>query len=285
MLKINNKDITGVFIGSNSIHRIYLGQDVVWEKYTFPTDGLQHYWNLDETSGTIAYDSINNKNIRFNDINALNNFGKNNTGAFSFNLIYGDSAPLSQNFSSPYNISFWFYVDPSSSLGVSRLINLGTPTQSKYYGIRIYLNNYTFNINFGNGTVESSGGRRSYLLSNAFVKGMWHHVSLNVVSLYDITLFINGVNTNISYNSGSASSVNYGNKIFSLFRNGTYTETDNVYIDEVGIWNRTLTLEEVQALYNYGNGSFYIKIYLIHYNIIGILMKHLEHHLMIVLII
>ena len=58
MLKINNKDITGVFIGSNSIHRIYLGQDVVWEKYTFPTNGLQHYWNLDETSGITAYDSL-----------------------------------------------------------------------------------------------------------------------------------------------------------------------------------------------------------------------------------
>lgn len=257
MLKINNKDITGVFIGSNSIHRIYLGQDVVWEKYTFPTDGLQHYWNLDETSGITAYDSINNKNIRFNDINALNNLGKNNTGAFGVNFNYGDSAPLSQNFSSPYNLSFWFYVDPSSSLGVSRLINLGTPTQSKYYGISIYLNKYTFNINFGNGTAENSSGRRSYLLNNAFVKGMWHHVSLNVVSLYDITLFINGVNTNISYDSGSASYVNYGNNIFSLFRNGTYTETDNVYIDEVGIWNRPLTLEEVQALYNYGNGSFY----------------------------
>ena len=147
--------------------------------------------------------------------------------------------------------------DPSSSLGVSRLINLGTPTQSKYYGISIYLNLNGFFINFGNGTAENSSARRSYSLSNAFVKGMWHHVSLNVVSLYDITLFINGVNTNISYDSGSATYVNYGNKIFSLFRNGIYTETDNVYIDEVGIWNRTLTLEEVQALYNYGNGNFY----------------------------
>lgn len=257
MLKINNKDITGVFIGSNSIHRIYLGQDVVWEKYTFPTDGLQHYWNLDETSGTIANNSISYHYITFNNANALNNFGKNNTGVFSENSNYGDSTSLPQNFSSPYNISFWFYVDPSSNLGVSRLINLGTPTSSKYYGISIYLNLNGFFINFGNGLAENSSGRRSYSLNNAFVTGMWHHVSLNVVSLYDITLFINGVNTNISYESGGATNVNYGNKIFSLFRNAIYTDTDNVYIDEVGIWNKPLTLEEVQALYNNGNGKFY----------------------------
>lgn len=259
-LSLGNKNIGSIYKGDKSIGKIYLGNKLIFQKsLPFPVLGLQHYWNLNETSGIIGYDSFNNKNLTFNKTGVLNNVGKNNKGIFADgnNNSFGSTTTLNQNFLLPYNISFWFKVDSLSNLGISRLIDIGEPTSSIYHGMVIYLNGSTFNIQFGNGIGVNASARRSFTLNNAFVKDQWYHVSLNVVSLYNITLYINGINSNIPYNSGNATSVDYGDNRFSLFKNYIFGETDNVYIDEVGIWSKNLTLEEVQILYNNGRGSFY----------------------------
>lgn len=92
----------------------------------------------------------------------------------------------------------------------------------------------------------------------------WYHVAfISTGSVYRI--IVNGVESGYTISAGAnngkwadiITTTNADTSIGALKNNGTYGHYFNGIIDEVGVWNRALTLLEVQELYNNGNGLTY----------------------------
>jgi len=90
------------------------------------------------------------------------------------------------------------------------------------------------------------------LTNSAVTTGVWYHL-VGISDGTNISLYLNGVQqgttTAISF-SGATQCL--ATLYFGKFYNNT--EYFNGDLDEVGIWNRALSSDEVLALYNSGNG-------------------------------
>jgi len=194
-------------------------------------------WEFNENTGTIAYDSIGENN---GDIDSATWTQGISGSALSFNaaqdssvnIAYDDSLALSQNFS----ISFWIY-PTSSTVQWRTFLTRQSQFTCSYIGgnkIRIHINGYT-NIDS-----QSAAPRNS-----------WTHVvfTLEDTNIGDdiIRLYINGEldgqigpvwgthfsPTNPLFIGGDGSSSYYTGRL-----------------DDIRIYNRALTTEEVILLYN-----------------------------------
>ena len=104
----------------------------------------------------------------------------------------------------------------------------------------------------------ASGGRYHVAYDQFINDGNWWHLVTTVDSESNMILYVNGElvderetsinrNINLSDSFGIGVSKHHGNP--SHFTNGS--------IDEVAIWNRALTSNEVSEIYNNGAGLFY----------------------------
>jgi hypothetical protein len=148
-------------------------------------------------------------------------------------------APLVFAYNQPFTIALW--AKPSASVGsgtFDRLFSIaGSAGTFEYF---IMANNNTFSFNVGkNGTGDIS-------VSSAFALGQWYHI----VGVYDgtnVTLYINGIKIGSSaYTFGALSSS--GGAVTIGGAGGTNT-VFNGTIDDVRVYNRVLSIQEVQELY------------------------------------
>ncbi len=210
-----------------------------------PSSGLVGYWNFDEGSGTVANDSSGNGNT--GTINGATwTTGKVGSGALSFDgtssyVSLGSSASLS-GITYPYSISLWF----KSSTNQSKILfSFDTNDASSDQAILL---------------ANSSGGNNQWIIAgnkyanvyptiNNLSDGQWHNVVVERDSSNNALIYVDG--NNFSTNNTSAYSVS--NMVIGGRGAGTYPF--NGSIDEIRIYNRTLSASEVSNIYNEGGSS------------------------------
>jgi len=211
-------------------------------------DGLLGYWNLNETFGD-ALDSVGLLNGIVS-VTTRGTSGKLST-AYTFNESNNDYI----NFGSVckpttgLTISMWIKPEIQLNTWAGIIINqywYGSNDLDGYL-VQIYDNKILFEL--------SNRTNYSSLLSNTSLSiGEWHHI----VCTWDGTtmkIYINSVAPDNTL--ARTHSIGY-NIPFNLYfgYNSQYYDYSGM-LDEVGIWNRALDVDEITFLYNSGDGLEY----------------------------
>lgn len=211
-------------------------------------DGLVSYWKLDETSGTTATDA-HGSNDGTNNGAALGTAGKIGN-AYDFETGDNDNVQIANesnfDFTTGMSISCWIKLEAENSYFSPARIVSKAGSWELVYPIGA-TNTWGFTYIDGAGVLN---------LRSATTTGVWYHV----VATYDTT---NGgalyIDTNVATTADTGDLVPNDVAVwfgaYSPSPTGGY-ELDGL-LDEVGIWNRALTSDEVSELYNGGSGLAY----------------------------
>jgi len=218
---------------------------------------LNAYYNFDETSGTAALDSIGLNNGTITGATINKGYGK--LGKTYYYDGSNDKVTLGANVSlnivGNLSLAGWFLINKT---GVTNSMAGkwewdAAPNNRSWFLMVNSANKPLFYIS-PDGTDPNT---KTVKATTAFSQNTWYHVAA-VYNGTTINMYVNGVLENITaYSSG-------------IFNNkGTEAELGvqsdshdylNGSIDELGIWNRTLTQAEITQLYNGGTGMTYTSI-------------------------
>jgi Leucine-rich repeat (LRR) protein len=215
-----------------------------------PTNGLIAYYPFTGNANDVSGNGSNG--IATDIAPTADRFGINNC-AYSFN---GTSSNIEANVinyplkGESRTITGWFKADtPTASQEVNFcLLNYGNISDPNYwFKISFYRKGY-LDIQFDSQTFSS---QENYFNNKWIFFAMTFDDASNTYSLY-----INGV-----YKMGGAADLytNGANNFFRIGRN----KLNNFFegsIDDIGIWNRVLTQEELSGLYNPGNNDSFTLI-------------------------
>jgi len=215
------------------------------------TDNLNLYWKCDEASGDLS-DSVNahTGTVSATGVSSamINNGVTFGAAALKCKVETPDATDIRFGTLSAGNsgsLSLWY--KPTNTTGVQTLIskwsNNTAGTQANDYII------YQSGTTVTYGVAGSVTGQKT----QAVAAGNWYHIVLTATSAGFCTLYKNAAAV-----SGTLTSLK-SQTSFDPVRLGQNTVT-NFYtgvIDEVGIWRRVLTAQEVTDLYNSGNGIQY----------------------------
>ncbi len=212
---------------------------------TVASDNLVGWWKLDETSRNTVYDSSGYGNHGTIENMSSDNIGV--TGLLNRCLDFDSANNDFISFSSPnnipiadepYTISCWIYARSHGSNGLVGWGNYGTSLEVNAFrlGTSNRLNSYWW-----------GSGDNDLIVIVFNLTGNWHHL----VTTYDGTtkyIFLNGIQVG-SENPPTHIVPNANN--LTIGKTNT-TEYFNGKIDDVRIYNRSITPSEIQALYNQG---------------------------------
>ena len=223
-----------------------------------PTNGLVGYWPF---NGNANDESGNGNNGTVNGANLTNDRFGNTNSAYSFDgsdIITANSI----NFSASISISIWYNLNDNSILNPStghppsgsELIGQGTQHLPVAYsdfslGISDY-NNGTNQFAFEKST--STGNLYDMYYSSASINfynwtNILYSINLNVAKVYLNGTLVDSFNINSSFiNSGNV--LSFG----ARYVQNNLNPKCNFFVgilDDIGIWNRALTQEEITGLY------------------------------------
>jgi hypothetical protein len=204
-------------------------------------------YNGTVNGATLTSDRFGNSSAAYN-FNGINNY-------ILLPLNAGGLAGVSQ-----FTISYW--VNTSSSNAQTIYNFWGAPPQNQPSGFIASLLNYKPLSTFVGGLYV---GNQSTITTNS-----WN----NVLIIYDGTqsiqtnrtrVYINGILTSLDFNctncssniptsipSNTATNTSFGARL----SNSSYIDFLNGKLDDIGFWNRVLTAQEVQQLYNLTNTQY-----------------------------
>ena len=223
-----------------------------------PTNGLVGWWPF---NGNATDESINTNDGTVNGATlTADRFGNANS-AYSFNgtsnYILINNTLLSGSYQS-YSISYWFKKSNGTNIGTQAAINdrISTTSGYKYYSnFNIYFPGYPAQ----NCMASQNSSTVSCVIatSNNMSNGAWN----NVIISFDAS--INAAK--IYYNGNLEGTTNFTSNSWPLTNNPTFFGASpfatgdeqwlNGQLDDIGIWNRALTQQEITTLYN-GNLCF-----------------------------
>jgi hypothetical protein len=230
---------------------------------------LAGYWRMTEANGN-RLDSVGGSPIVETGGIVSSKVGINNTSAYfsnSANSWLTMPAGVCDTNSGPKSVSFWVYIEPSSQRNAVYFIMQGTGIDANDWVLYLdsnpgyclsFLASHSRNswdlILRGNQTYYPSYAPSSGLnlsLNNAV--GAWHHVALTIdgsriKAYFDNTLVINSAYSRPITSSGSSFTV------------GKHTAINQNFfmvgqVQDLAVWNRGLSTDEVGILYNNGCGS------------------------------
>jgi len=202
--------------------------------------GLVSLWYFDENNGSTVYDSIDGND---GEINGANRTTGINGSALRFDgndhVCIPDNASL--NPEDEITVEAWvqWSIDPSSGDDWANIVNKGNDDQ---YQLQHSSDKTKFEF-----AVKTDSGRTYIQSSTQPNKGVWYYVvgTYNATEK-EIALFINGEKEKFGYHDGS---INPTNKNVILAKRSYNDRYFNGIIDEVAIWNRALTSEEIHEHY------------------------------------
>ena len=209
-------------------------------------NGLVGWWKFDEGSGTVAYDSSgngNNGNLTNGPTWVTGKIG----GALSFDGLddYFEVPSRTWGIDNLLSLSLWYKIESTTS---GAAFSLGS---SPYDNETLLL--FSPNIKFYH---HKSGGNYALLQASSQLSLWSHFVGLfyNGFASDQMKLFVNGNSVDAEY-STSGSPALLSDIENRKLRIGRRVDNSGFYkglIDDVRIYDRALSAEEVQALYNLG---------------------------------
>ncbi len=220
-------------------------------------DELVSYWKFDEGSGITAYDSYGNNHATINGATWVAN-GKLSNALYYNGVNNSATVGLFEEIGlQDYTYSTW--IKTTGTCPVNSFIAGTRQIHPPYIQFSIFIADQ---VQTGNGmskkaNVFNYGGIIPYnanLKSYAdVVTGEWVHL-VAVRTMHNTKIFINGELDN-EFTTSAIVNI-YGEYPFFFGFDGV-SRFFNGIIDEVGIWRRALSSEEILLLYNNGNGIQY----------------------------
>lgn len=203
-------------------------------------DGLQAWWKMDETGGTIAADSSGNG------LNATAS-GATFTSGYISNALSFNGSSAAATFpsldTSQITLAAWVRADGQGNSAFPRILD--TP------GYRLF---FRFDNQGSNGfdfATYSTGNGDWFSGANTISTGVWYHVAATYdrSSFANVpTLYVNGISTSITtITSPSGTQPSYG----GTGRIGNTSALSRAWkgaIDDLRIYNRLLTAAEIKTL-------------------------------------
>jgi hypothetical protein len=208
-----------------------------------PTNGLVGYWpfngNANDQSGNGNNGTVNGATL------TTDRFGNANSAyQFLTNSEYINGIANSLN-GTKFTVSLWVWIDGMNNTTLNCFKFGSIPQGSTDGGYRIYsnLNGEELGVQMANGSNLVGSNYNNNSLQN------WHHV-VGVYNESNLLLYIDGI---LRSNAPASNyNINYVNQNFYIGNNGN-TNNSNLNLrklDDIGIWNRALTQEEITNLYN-----------------------------------
>ncbi len=211
-----------------------------------PTNGLVGWWgfngNAQDGSGNGNHGTINGATL------TTDRFGVSNS---AYNLPSLNNNISVSTASSPYNgnsltISFWMQFPQQYNYSSIYMVKNGV-SWSNGFSISIDQNDGAYGANnyqitFIVGTTPCG------FITNQSELGIWSNI-IGVYNGSEIKLYLNNIlKTTVNYSSNISSPD--GNLVFSDWDNPSTPVITNRNIDDIGIWNRALTPQEITNLNN-----------------------------------
>ena len=211
-----------------------------------PTSGLAAWYsftgNANDDSGN-GYNAITNGAVLTADRNGVTNSAYNLQNLNDNISVSTLSSPYSGN---SLTISFWMQFPQQYNYSSIYMVKNGV-AWSNGFSISVDQNDGAYGANNYQVTFIVGSTPCSFI-TNQSELGIWS----NIVAVYngsDMKLYLNNVlKTTVTYSSNISSPD--GNLVFSDWDNPTTPVVTNRNIDDIGIWNRALTQQEVTTLYN-----------------------------------
>jgi RHS repeat-associated protein len=205
-------------------------------------EGLVGYWNFDEGTGSISHDVSGNGNDG-------TIYGAQWTSGISGGGLYfdgddyveiPDNSNINFNRNNDYGFDFWFNTSASTQGGFAQII--AKRTEEDPVSIHVQISPYN--------QIEVCTGLFTYWLvrtPSVVNDGKWHYLAMNHNgSNCTFTVYYDGVNIGMA-GPETIDTYNLGN--LYLGRDVPTGRYFNGFIDEVTIYNRALTTEEMQEHY------------------------------------
>ena len=200
-------------------------------------NSLIGYWNFENVSGNTVYDySIYNHNGNLNGGLVINNTNsiRGNYGFFDGNNDYvGIGSSSRYNILINFTIQSW--IKKGSTTGWKKIFSVGVP------GNR----GYSFGFN-SNEVVLTKYGILDFNTGYYINDNIWHHL-VAVFNSSGMYLFVDGSLVASNSDSNNLNPTNSDNSYIGRENSGSYF---NGLIDEIMIFNRSLSIQEIKALYN-----------------------------------
>ncbi|KKL49995.1 hypothetical protein LCGC14_2309930, partial [marine sediment metagenome] len=223
------------------------------------------FYKLNETSGS-AIDSLglmNSTTVQSGVVQGVEGLINN---SYNFTSVSSrvDFNSNQQQTNSNQTYSIWF--NPGNTAPNTAIFVRGDAGEDNYDAIA-YDDGF---IRFFIGPQSGSSSRwnatstKDVMLPN----GTWYNIVVNTsgsATASSTNIFINGVLQTTSFTTAGSNRSRPSDSV-SLFLGGGIPETGNINvtngrIDEVGIWNRSLTTDEINNLYNGGSGISFTDIF------------------------
>jgi len=215
--------------------------------------GLQAYWPMDEDTGLYNDASGNQNDLTLNGQTLEYFTGKLGTAIVSVDYTSSLTAPVALigNFS----ISFWIKTAQENfftclSQATSGCIGYLFYGHSGGFSFQVYTGDAETNPNFIPDVSSGSFGPVGGTISD----GEWHHV-VGVLNGQEASLYIDGVLADAV--TGEFPLIPSANPMMLFDNNTCLGQTVIGSMDEVGVWQRALSAEDVGQLFNNGNGLAY----------------------------
>ena len=207
------------------------------------TNGLVGWWpfngNANDESGN-GYNGV----VINSQTNLTTDRNGNNNSAYTFVNSTQSGIQTTSNVSinsTSISASLWF--NPSSNLTISsgqKILISGTgnvPIQ--------------FTYNNGGICIEwwSNQGVVQHTVPMSFNANTWYHVAFSGAVSSDLKVYINGIEYITSTTANSLRSMSNGSLLFGISSSSSWPSPFNGKIDDIGMWNRTLTQQEITQLY------------------------------------
>jgi len=221
------------------------------------TDDLVSYYKLDGTTGVVVDELGTNDGTNYGATRGVTGIINN---AFEFD---GTNDYVISDFDLddyPFSFSGWFYIPEGSSGGVVMTISdITAPNRHVYISASEINETITLLVR-----MDPSGSEEyAYIIKDIESINLvekWIHVTGVWVSSSERYLYVNGEIVTGGDDTKQTNSFNTNINKFVLGRRYTSYGTQNYFdgkIDEVGIWSRALTSNEITTLYNSGSGLTY----------------------------
>lgn len=222
------------------------------------TTGLVSYWGLEGNSNDF-YASNNGTDTN---ISYSTNYGKVNQGAeFDYNSAKHIDFPDDMiSAAGAASINVWLYATGSQAMYATALAgNSSNGDPGGYWWTAIAATGNSWSGHIGGGFCTANNNRVFVDSGVGVSSGAWTMVTITYDRSY-VSIYVNGVYKNktaatgdiIGYGGGGIGPLRLGNETGN---SGSDHDAFGGYLDEVGLWSKALSQQEITDLYNGGTGQ------------------------------
>ena len=209
--------------------------------------GINNVWALDRSgnvnNGRLANTSTSTVRVPGKIGQALNFDGVND-----FVDVAVSSASLQPSL--PITVSAW--VNTSNTSLDCQLVFTNNGTSNEYGGVAMELCvGGTADVDFGDGGIPDATNRRTKTSTATIAANTWYHIVGVIRGATDMSIYINGVDAGGAY-SGTGGAMAYSTTASDIGSNDWAQSYFVGKIDDVRVYNRALTADEIKRLYTLG---------------------------------